>query len=296
MCWLYVCWLQRARKAVQYLIRFKLKPNACTAVWCCREGIQYKYVVVNDDGSAAEWQEGGNLSMNVPQVQAKKGKRRGVLVLDSWKPAAGKGKVGVRARGGPPTPPPETAWVNNPHASVPVGHMSVHTDAPRFAGSSSSGVTGLGGANSMTDRLWQVEHMVGSSSSTASSSSSGQSNGQTHDPLAVHHMWTDKPRFGSSRDDADVEGLTPGQYSQSSSSGFDPIPAVGLTGSSSAEDLSRWQTLNSVIQALQHSSELSHWVSDPTDPRMLAADRRLAALTASLGATTNGLANVSSAA
>lgn len=31
------------------------------------------------------------------------------------------------------------------------------------------------------------------------------------------------------------------------------------------------------------SAELDHWVDDPTDPRMLAADRRLAALTASLG-------------
>ena len=260
------------------------EADALVLLLCRREAIQYKYVVVNDDGSAAEWQEGNNLSMNVPQVQAKKGKRRGVLVLDSWKPAAGRARVGLRARGAPPAPPPQTAWMDNPYASVPVGHVSVHTDAPRFGsndGSSSSRSSGLGGASSMTDRLWQVEHMVGSSSSSS----------QTHDPLAVHHMWTDKPRFGSSRDDADMEGVTPGQYSPSSSSGFDQVPVVSLTGSDSAEELSRWQTLNSVIQALQHSSELSHWVNDPTDPRMLAADRRLAALTASLGAS-SGLTSV----
>lgn len=35
------------------------------------------------------------------------------------------------------------------------------------------------------------------------------------------------------------------------------------------------------------SPELDHWVDDPTDPRMLAADRRLAALTASLGSDSN---------
>jgi len=34
-------------------------------------------------------------------------------------------------------------------------------------------------------------------------------------------------------------------------------------------------------------AELDHWVDDPTDPRMLAADRRLAALTASLGSDSN---------
>lgn len=37
------------------------------------------------------------------------------------------------------------------------------------------------------------------------------------------------------------------------------------------------------IQLRCHPTELDHWVDDPTDPRMLAADRRLAALTASLG-------------
>lgn len=59
-----------------------------------------------------------------------------------------------------------------------------------------------------------------------------------------------------------------------------PQPRPGAT----AEEYARWQALQSVMAALQHSAELDHWVDDPTDPRMLAADRRLAALTASLGA------------
>lgn len=49
------------------------------------------------------------------------------------------------------------------------------------------------------------------------------------------------------------------------------------------------------MAALQHSAELDHWTDDPTDPRMLAADRRLAALTASLGTGTDSVAAAAAA-
>lgn len=52
----------------------------------------------------------------------------------------------------------------------------------------------------------------------------------------------------------------------------------------------RLSCLSGVLSVCLSVTELDHWAGDPTDPRMLAADRRLAALTASLGSNSNAAA------
>jgi hypothetical protein len=103
------------------------------------------------------------------------------------------------------------------------------------------------------------------------------------DPNVLQH-WTDKPRFQSTqqqpahaRAHAQEQHEAPPQARV-----WVPPPPHGA----GPEAYARWQALQSVMSALQHSSELDHWSDDPTDPRMLAADRRLAALTASLASAT----------
>jgi len=77
-----VCWHGRQQHSYYWAAlqmatgqeRCREKPEAanqhcgvCAAV--CRELVQYKYVVINADGSVDRWQPGDNLQMEVPVAQ-----------------------------------------------------------------------------------------------------------------------------------------------------------------------------------------------------------------------------------
>ncbi|WIA42683.1 hypothetical protein OEZ86_008641 [Tetradesmus obliquus] len=166
------------------------------------ELVEYKYVVRNSDTSVDKWQPGDNLGMEVPVAQGNNGRRRGVLVLDTWSKAVKRTTKSKAPYGR------GVSWRSTPYSSVPAGQQhQAHQDP------------------------W----------------SGGQQEQQQQEPPQPQ-VYVPPPRAGAG-----------------------------------PEEYARWQALQSVMAALAHSSEMDHWVEDPTDPRMLAADRRLAALTASLG-------------
>lgn len=224
--------------------------------------------------------------MEVPVAQGQNGRRRGVLVLDTWSKSNKKAKS--KAFGSRPA----ASWRSTPYSSVPAGSgVAVHTDSPRFG----SSVEIDDASSAMAARSYysmMEQNGSGSSSSSLSSPLEGIRDPvvQQDDPSVMQH-WTDKPRFGPAAHQAhqdpwscqpDRQASQPGSHQDPPASPrvFVPPPNPGA----GPEEFARWQALQSVMAALQHSSELDHWVEDPTDPRMLAADRRLAALTASLGA------------
>eukprot|EP00775_Hariotina_reticulata_P002125 gene2125-2444_t len=199
------------------------------------EVVNYKYIVKLTDGTVERWQPGDNLQMEVPVAQGQSGRRRGVLVLDTWSKASSKAAKprSYNRRS------PGASWRSTPYSSVPAGAsgVAVHTDSPRFE----AGANGLDiedASTAMAARSYysmmdpQGQPLVSSAEVAESTAHIREPERQQHDPSLA---------------------------------------------------------LNSVMVALQHSAELDHWVDDPTDPRMLAADRRLAALTASLG-TASGVA------
>jgi hypothetical protein len=225
--------------------------------------------------------------MEVPVAQGNNGRRRGVLVLDTWSKASKKVK--------PKTPYGRgSSWRSTPYSSVPAGAsgVAVHTDSPRFGGSNGSADDIDNASSAMAARSYysMMEHNGGSSSSLSSSREAAASirdpNMQQHDPNVMQH-WTDKPRFAQSNHQNHHDPWSSNNQQEQQQEQqepqqpqvFVPPPRAGA----GPEEFARWQALQSVMAALAHSSELDHWVEDPTDPRMLAADRRLAALTASLG-------------
>jgi hypothetical protein len=245
------------------------------------------------------WQPGDNLAMEVPVAQGNNGRRRGVLVLDTWSKASKKAKFKVPYGRG-------SSWRSTPYSSVPAGAsgVAVHTDSPRFGGSSSTNDIDNASSAMAARNYYSMMEQHGSSSSSSTSLESSREaaasirdpNMQQHDPNVMQH-WTDKPRFAQQQShqpqqdpwsnnpqDQPEEQPEPPQPQV-----YVPPPRVGA----GPEEYARWQALQSVMAALAHSSELDHWVEDPTDPRMLAADRRLAALTASLG--TGSSSNVATA-
>lgn len=302
-----------ARRTVQSVVS-QLAHSTCAAAATPshhRDTIQYKYVLVSDDGSV-EWQEGDNLSMEVPAVAPTvNGRRRGVLVLDSWLRQA--------PRGPRPSPQPQleahaasAGGAAGEAPATPVDPIHLHQQAPRFgsregSGSSSSGEqassSGRGGNyDALMERLQAImasqttppprprggKQPSGASSSSAAPASQQQSQQQQQQPQVpplpepVLSLWTEGPRFAGQ---AATEGVAQWNGSVGGpSAALQPPAGVDLAD---PVELGRWQALNSVMLALQHSSELSHWCDDPTDPRMLAADRRLAALTASLGGSSS---------
>lgn len=57
-------------------------PWLCVvSVVSCRELVEYKYVVLNADGTVDRWQPGGNLGMEVPVAQVGMAGRKRVEVL-----------------------------------------------------------------------------------------------------------------------------------------------------------------------------------------------------------------------
>ncbi|KAF6262639.1 hypothetical protein COO60DRAFT_601225 [Scenedesmus sp. NREL 46B-D3] len=254
------------------------------------ELVEYKYVIRNGDTSVDKWQPGDNLAMEVPVAQANNGRRRGVLVLDTWSKASKKAKA----------KPPHgkgSSWRSTPYSSVPAGAtgVAVHTDSPRFGGSEDINSA----ASAVAARsYYSMMEIQGSSSSLSSSREAASGirdpNPQQHDPNVMQH-WTDKPRFAQSGHQAHQDPWSNPQ-DQPEAQPEPPQPQVFVPpprAGAGPEEYARWQALQSVMAALAHSSELDHWVEDPTDPRMLAADRRLAALTA--GLATGNSSNVATA-
>jgi hypothetical protein len=258
--------------------------------------VEYKYVVRNGDSNVDKWQPGDNLVMEVPVAQGNNGRRRGVLVLDTWSKASKKAKSKAPYGRG-------SSWRSTPYSSVPAGAagVAVHTDSPRFGGGSSSSDDIDSASSAIAARSYysMMEHQGSSSSSSLSSSREAAAsirdpNMQQHDPNVMQH-WTDKPRFAPSGHQAHQDPWS-GHQDQPQAQPEPPQPQVFVPpprAGAGPEEYARWQALQSVMAALAHSSELDHWVEDPTDPRMLAADRRLAALTASLG--TGSSSNVAAA-
>lgn len=336
----------------------------------CREVVEYKYVVKNADGTIDKWQANDNLKIEVPVAQGVSGRRRGVLVLDTWAKAAAKKSSWARTNRQQPG-----SWRSTPYSSVPAGSRSsssssgvaVHTEGPRFG--NAIDIDNASAAVAARSYYSMMDH-------AADGSSSGVENirdpvRQQQDPNVMQH-WTDKPRFAAAHHQAhqdpwnsqsaayqeqqvgcivgsnaffwaralcigtvgccmscivcrkhafvvmqDCQSSSQGQNAPNTASSnliyciwhlthcccitylqeqyqpriFVPQPQPG----SSPEEYARWQALQSVMAALAHSAELDHWVEDPTDPRMLAADRRLAALTASLGAGVDGVAAAAAA-
>jgi hypothetical protein len=274
---------------------------------CChRDTIQYKYVLVSEDGSV-EWQEGDNLSMEVPAVAPTvNGRRRGVLVLDSWlrqAPRAPRPSAQPQLEANAASEAAAADGSAGEAPAAPVDPIHLHQQAPRFGGregSSSSEQASNSGRGGNYDALMERLQAIMASQTTPpprprggkqpSSSSAAPASQQQQQqqpqvpplPEPVLSLWTEGPRFAGQ---AATEGVA--QWSGGvggPSAALQPPAGVDLAD---PVELGRWQALNSVMLALQHSSELSHWCDDPTDPRMLAADRRLAALTASLGGSSS---------
>ncbi|KAF8056234.1 CAF1-7 [Scenedesmus sp. PABB004] len=260
------------------------------------EAVDYKYVVRNADGTMDRWQPGENLRMDVPVAQGNNGRRRGVLVLDSWTkshrranrrgPYAGRGAPG----GWRATPPSGQAA----YAQTADG-VAVHTDSPRFGYADAAPGAGdeAGGVAQARGRYSRMDGGAGAALARPLDGIRDTPVGAPAPEPGVMQHWTDKPRFAANEHQAHQDPWGGGaaaaaaaQQQQQQGEApevprvFVPPPRAGAT----PEEHARWQALQSVMAALQHSAELDHWTDDPTDPRMLAADRRLAALTASLGA------------
>lgn len=173
-------------------------------------------------------------------LQGQTGRRRGVLVLDTWSKSAAKSKARKSPRS-----TPAGSWRSTPYASTPA------------SGSSSVDVND---ASSAAARSY-YSMMKGASSSDSGVASPTDS---IYDPVHSHEadpnvmqLWTDKPRFGSAQTS---------QYSPQNQQHHDPwrqqqqeqqpriyVPPPPAAGATS-EEYARWQALQSVMAALQHSS------------------------------------------
>jgi len=253
--------------------------------------ISYKYIVRLTDGTVERWQPGDNLQMEVPVAQGHSGRRRGVLVLDTWSKASSKATKSRSYN----RRSPGASWRSTPYSSVPAGAsgVAVHTDSPRFEAGAGGTMDIEDASTAMAARSYysmmdpQGRPFVSSTEVAEATAHIREPERQQVDP-SLAHLWTDKPRFAQApqqhQQHQDPWQQQPPQQPEAPQI-FVPQPPAGAH----TEEYARWQALNSVMVALQHSAELDHWVDDPTDPRMLAADRRLAALTARLG-TASGVA------
>jgi len=257
----------------------------CVVVRPASEVVSYKYIVKLTDGTVERWQPGDNLQMEVPVAQGLSGRRRGVLVLDTWSKASSKAAKSRSYN----RRSPGASWRSTPYSSVPAGAsgVAVHTDSPRFE--AGTGAVDIEDASTaMAARSYysmmdpQGQPFVSSAEVAESTAHIREPERQQQPDPSLVQLWTDKPRFPQAPRHHQ-QHQDPWQQQQPEAPRiFVPQPPAGAP----SEEYARWQALNSVMVALQHSAELDHWVDDPTDPRMLAADRRLAALTASLGTST----------
>lgn len=162
------------------------------------ELVEYKYLVTLGDGSVDRWQPGDNLRIEVPQAQGVSGRRRGVLVLDSWsKSGAAKPKRGKSFGGQRHPSSPAPSWRSTPYSSLPGGlaaqhnadgSMDVTTASPRFGGGAD-----IDDASSAMAARSYYSMMQGGGLEAAAEIRDPAPRPQ-HDPSVVQ-LWTDKPRF-----------------------------------------------------------------------------------------------------
>lgn len=160
--------------------------------------MEYKYVVKSADGTVDKWQDGDNLKIEVPVAQGQTGRRRGVLVLDSWAKASNKKPSWARSFGRQQP----GSWRSTPYSSLPAGDngsgVAVHTDSPRFG--TSFDIDNASAAVAARSYYSMMDHQSSSRSRNGSSSGLDQIRDpavQHPDPSVMQH-WTDKPRFPTS--------------------------------------------------------------------------------------------------
>lgn len=173
-------------------------------------------------------------------LQGNNGRQRGVLVLDTWQKTTTK-----------PTPRKRPAaaagsWRSTPYSSVPANSTDDISDA----------------SSAVAARSYYS--MMNGSSTNGEDSSLSSPTGGMHDPVHSHQadpnvmqLWTDKPRFSSA-----AAGYSGAQHQQHHDPYrhqqqqpkqpriYVPPPPSGAT----TEEYARWQALQSVMAALQHSS------------------------------------------
>lgn len=170
-------------------------------------------------------------------------------MLDTWQKTAPKSKP---RRAPVPRSPVAGSWRSTPYASTPAN------------GNGSSSANDISDASSaMAARsFYSMMNGTGSSSSDADSSITSPTEG-IYDPVTSHQvdpnvmqLWTDKPRFGTSMqqpsyaaEHQEHQDAWRAQQPQQPRI-FVPPPPSG----SSSEEYARWQALQSVMAALQHSS------------------------------------------
>lgn len=173
----------------------------------CRELVEYKYVVKNADGTIEKWQLGDNLKIEVPVAQGQTGRRRGVLVLDTWSKATAKKTSWSKSFARQPG-----SWRSTPYSSVPAGPRSssstgpngvaVHTDSPRFG--ESVDIDNASAAVAARSYYSMMSHYGTGSSSSSGTGSADEIRDpvvQQQDPSVMQH-WTDKPRFAAGQHQA----------------------------------------------------------------------------------------------
>lgn len=167
-----------------------------------------------------------------------------MLVLDTWAKATSAKKASRRA--------PAGSWRSTPYSSTP---------APSSDADISDASSAMAARN-------YYSMMNGSSDGASSSSLAAASTDNIYDPVHTHQpdpsvmqLWTDKPRFGSSgapqyaadnqqHHDPWRQQQQQERHQQQEPRIFVPRPPAGA----SSEDYARWQALQSVMAALQHSS------------------------------------------
>lgn len=170
------------------------------------------------------------------------------MVLDIWDKAAVKPKV-TRTRSAPAA----GSWRATPYASQPGSSADV-SDASSAAARS----------------YYSLMNSNGSSSGNGHSSSIASPTDSIYDPVHSHQpdpsvmqLWTDKPRFSSPQPvyGADTQQHhDPWRQQPQQPRIFVPPPPSHAT----SEEFARWQALQSVMAALQHSSGVCVCVRFPT--------------------------------
>lgn len=172
-----------------------------------------------------------------PPPQGNNGRRRGVLVLDIWDKAAVKPKV-TRTRSAPAA----SSWRATPYASQPGSSADVSDASSAAARSYYSLMNGSSGN--------------GHSSSIASPTDSIYDPVHSHQPdPSVMQLWTDKPRFSSPQPAYGAETQQHHDPWRQQPQPQQPRILVPPPPShATSEEFARWQALQSVMAALQHSS------------------------------------------
>jgi hypothetical protein len=185
------------------------------------------------------------LGRSTSLVQGNNGRQRGVLVLDTWQKTAPKSKA---RRAAVPRSPIAGSWRSTPYASTPANGNN----------GSSNNISDASSAMAARSYYSMMNGNGSSSNADIASPTDG-----IYEPVANHQvdpnvmqLWTDKPRFGTSMqqpsyaaEHQEHQDAWRAQQPQQPRI-FVPPPPSG----SSNEAYARWQALQSVMAALQHSS------------------------------------------